>query len=375
MDSSSTFAEQNEVSEICVGALVPLSRPGWVEAGRHLLAGMECAANRINSSGGILGRPLKLVIRDTAANPDMAIAAVNELAQLGVSAIVGEYHSVVARAVATRADTIGLPFLCCSAVLDSLADKPTKWVARIAPPQSVGWKIYADFLLREGHTTIAVASIPSIYWTSGISILRDYYDSRGGSVIEFNVPTIEFANMCNDLVNSGATALLLLVGMPEPAYSIIKTIRQDKRLDGLMFGAPAGQPEFSEWMKLLGNDGAKIPFLRYLPEAFTPLGIEVQSTLNETLDQMPSFVAFEGFDAVTFLAEVISAYGADRAAIADSWSRIEISGTRGQMKFSRLPNTNIWQWNEAPIQVVDRDPENHNSFRILRLSSERIKPK
>src|SRR3954464_12460509 len=128
-----------------IGALVPLSRPGWVEAGHHLLAGLELAVREVNDAGGIVGRPLELVVRDTAADPTRAAAAVDELARLGVAALAGEYHSVAARAAAGRADALGLPFLCSSAVLDSLTEQPTDWVARLAPPQSRGWRVYAGF--------------------------------------------------------------------------------------------------------------------------------------------------------------------------------------------------------------------------------------
>ncbi|GLY87121.1 hypothetical protein Airi02_050500 [Actinoallomurus iriomotensis] len=86
-----------------IGALVPLTPPGWVEAGRHLLAGLETAAHDVNDAGGIAGRPLELMVRDTAADPRKAVAAVDELARLGVAAVAGEYHSVVARAAAARA--------------------------------------------------------------------------------------------------------------------------------------------------------------------------------------------------------------------------------------------------------------------------------
>src|SRR2546429_818376 len=130
-------------SSVQIGALVPLTRPGWVEAGRHLLAGLELAVHEVNDTVGIAGRPLELVIRDTAADPQRAAAAVDELARLGVAALAGEYHSVVARAAAARADALGLPFLCSSAVLDTLTEQPAEWVARIAPAQSHGWQIYA----------------------------------------------------------------------------------------------------------------------------------------------------------------------------------------------------------------------------------------
>src|SRR5262245_14516406 len=151
-------AKLTDGSSVRIGALVPLSRPGWVEAGQHLLAGLELAVRDVNDAGGIVGRPLELVVRDTAADPQRAAAAVDELARLGVAALAGEYHSVVACAAAARADTLGLPFLCSSAVLDALTEQPTKWVARLAPAQSHGWQIYADFLLSAGHSRIAVAA-------------------------------------------------------------------------------------------------------------------------------------------------------------------------------------------------------------------------
>jgi ABC-type branched-subunit amino acid transport system substrate-binding protein len=84
-------AERSGESAVQIGALVPLTRPGWVEAGRHLLAGLKLAAGDVNDGGGIGGRPLELVIRDTAADPQRAAAAVDELARLGVAALAGEY--------------------------------------------------------------------------------------------------------------------------------------------------------------------------------------------------------------------------------------------------------------------------------------------
>src|SRR5580698_1251461 len=179
-------AERTDASAVRIGALVPLTRPGWVEAGQNLLAGLELAVYEVNDAGGIAGRPLELVVRDTAADPQRAAAAVDELARLGVAALAGEYHSVVARAAAARADALGLPFLCSSAVLDALTDDTTQWVARLAPAQSRGWRLYADFLISAGHTRIAVATEPSVYWRSGAGILRDCLAPRGGTVTELD---------------------------------------------------------------------------------------------------------------------------------------------------------------------------------------------
>jgi len=362
--------DRTDGSSVRVGALVPLTRPGWVEAGQHLLAGLELAVHDVNGAGGVAGRPLELLVRDTAADPGRAQAAVGELARLGVAALAGEYHSVAARAAATRADALGLPFLCSSAVLDELTEQPTRWVARLAPAQSRGWRAYADFLLSAGHSRVAVATEPSAYWASGTRILRDYLAPRGGTVIELDVRALGPAGVCDELAGNRATVLLLLAGHPEPAVPVVAAVRRDQRLAGIMIGAPAGQPEFAEWARLLGGDGAAIPFLRYLPERLSPLGARVETALRERLAQAPSFVAFEGYDTVAVLAEVLRSHGADRARVAGAWPRVAVAGTRGLIRFSRTPGISVWQWAWAPVQVADRDPAQPGRFRVLQASRE-----
>jgi ABC-type branched-subunit amino acid transport system substrate-binding protein len=362
---SSSPRERTDESSIQIGALAPLTRPGWVEAGQHLLAGLELAVREVNDAGGIAGRPLELVVRDSAADPQRAAAAVEELASLGVAALAGEYHSVAARAAAARADALGLPFLCSSAVLDALTDGPTDWVARLAPAQSHGWRIYADFLLGAGHTRIAVAVEPSVYWASGARVLRDHLAPRGGAVVELDMRALSPTAVCDELVDNRATALLLLVGHPEPAVSIVRSVRRDQRLGDVQIGAPAGQPELPEWATTLGEDGAAIPFLRYLPERLGQLGARVETALRERLSGPPSFVAFEGYDTVAVLADVLRSHGADRARIAESWPHVSVEGTRGQIRFARTPGIGVWQWAWAPVQVADRDPAYPDRFRTL----------
>jgi ABC-type branched-subunit amino acid transport system substrate-binding protein len=326
---------------------------------------MELAVREVNDGGGIAGRPLELVVRDTAADPRRAAVAVEELAGLGVAALAGEYHSVVARAAAARADALGLPYLCSSAVLDALTDEPTEWVARLCPPQSRGWRIYADFLLGAGHRRIAVATQPSVYWAAGTRILRDHLAPHGGTVTELDMTALTPAAVCDALVGSRATVLLLLVGHPDPAVPIVRSVRRDPRLAGMVIGAPAGQPEFGEWAASLGGDGAAVPFLRYLPERLTPLGGRVGTALRERLGGEPSFVAFEGYDTIAVLGEVLRSHGVDRARVAEAWPRVTVDGTRGRIGFSRMPGTGVWQWAAAPVHVADRDPAEPGRFRVL----------
>jgi ABC-type branched-subunit amino acid transport system substrate-binding protein len=331
-----------------IGALVPLSPPGWVRAGEHLLAGLELAARDFE---------LELVVRDTAADPARAAEAVGDFNRLGAVAAAGEFHSVAARAAAARADELGLPFLCSSAVLDELTDEPTDWVARLAPVQSRGWRLYADFLLDAGHTRVAVAAEPSVYWASGTRILSEHLASRGATVTALDMRAVAPGDVCDLLVDDGATALLLLVGHPEPAVSLVRAVRADPRLGDLLVGAPAGQPELGDWATLLGDEGAGVPFLRYLPERLTALGARVEAELRARVSCPPSFVAYEGYDAIAVLAAMLRSPG--------TWPDVSVEGTRGEIRFSRPPGSTIWQWAWPPIQVADRDPGAPGRFRVL----------
>jgi len=146
---------------------------------------------------------------------------------------------------------------------------------------------------------------------------------------------------------------------------IVTAVRRDRRLGQILIGAPAGQPEFAEWAALLGDDGAAIPFLRYLPERLSPLGTRVQTALRERLAAAPSFVAFEGYDTIVALAEALRAAGQDRARTADYWPQVDVEGSRGRIRFTRQPGISVWQWAWPPVQVADRDPAAPDRFRIL----------
>lgn len=213
-------------------------------------------------------------------------------------------------------DALKLPFVCSSAVLDALTDEPTDWVARVAPAQSHGW----------GGSTHAVLEL-------------------------------DLDQLAPQLLDSGATAVLLLTGHPEPAVSLVQAIRREPRLSHVLIGAPAGQPELAEWLQRLGGEGAAVPFLRYLPERLTALGDRVESALRERLGEPPSFVAFEGYDTIAVL----------RARAR--WPDVAVQGTRGEIRFSRPKGSPVWQWAWPPVQVADRDPAQPERFRVLHVTT------
>lgn len=327
-----------------------------------MLAGFQLGAEHVNGAGGVSGRPLELMVRDTAANPERAAAAVRELSALGAAAVVGEYHSVAAQAAAAEAEALKTPFLCASAVLDDLVRGKAEMVARLCPPQSRGWRVYAEYLLEQGYRHVAVAAQESLYWASGVRILRERLVPHGGAVIELDLGA-GGDSLCEQILTSGASAVLLLVGYPEPAVTLVKTIREDARLGHVLVGAPAGQPEFASWLAALGRRGAEVPFLRYRAERLSPRGQAVEAELHRRLEEEPSFVALEGYDAILATADLLRATD-DRGAVTASWESVAVEGSRGLIRFSRTSN-GVWQWADAPLQIVHRQPGEPQRLSVL----------
>src|SRR5699024_10431958 len=63
---------QDDAKPIKVGVLAPLT--GFAAAdGQSVSTGIKLAAKAINEAGGILGRPVKLVVYDDSADPKQAV--------------------------------------------------------------------------------------------------------------------------------------------------------------------------------------------------------------------------------------------------------------------------------------------------------------
>ena len=103
-----------------------------------MLAAALLAVDEVNAVGGVLGRDIELVIRDTAADPDTGVTAMEDLiVDQGVVAVLGEVHSSVAVAEIEVAHREGIPFLVADAWADEITAAGYAEVFRIAPVNSL----------------------------------------------------------------------------------------------------------------------------------------------------------------------------------------------------------------------------------------------
>ena len=107
---------------IKIGFPIPLSGPTAVY-GKPILAGAELAVSQINASGGVLGRKIELLSRDSKANADEAVRLARELIiKDSVDFLAGTLTSAEAPAVSTVAKENKIVFVAPTAKTTLLTD-------------------------------------------------------------------------------------------------------------------------------------------------------------------------------------------------------------------------------------------------------------
>ena len=136
-----------------IGALAPLSAPGSVTGGAAMKAAFEIAVEEINAAGGVLGKPVELVLVDTEGLPERGTAAMVRLInQDQVAGVVGEYHSAVGLTAKEVAHANNMPTVFAETWSAEITRAQYPEVFRIAPLSPVVSAVDAEF----------VASLPNI---------------------------------------------------------------------------------------------------------------------------------------------------------------------------------------------------------------------
>ena len=125
---------------IKIGVTVAQSPPGSVSQGTQVKAAVEVAAKIVNDAGGVLGRPIELVVEDTQGIPEKARAAVEKLITRDkVVAIVGEHQSSNVLAAIEVAHRYHVPYINTNGWADPIRDKgyvevfnPANYNSRVA---------------------------------------------------------------------------------------------------------------------------------------------------------------------------------------------------------------------------------------------------
>lgn len=89
------LADVASAQELTIGAILPLSGASATQ-GEDQRRGLELAVERVNADGGVLGRPIRVLIEDSGGRPPTALDAAKKLVSVSnVPVVIGEFSSGV----------------------------------------------------------------------------------------------------------------------------------------------------------------------------------------------------------------------------------------------------------------------------------------
>ncbi len=196
--------EAASTDAIKIGALAPLSAPGTVVGGEAMVDAMRIAEDEINAAGGLLGRPVELIVEDSEGLPERGTAAMEKLInQDGVVAVGGGYHSSVGVAAKEVAHANGIPVVFAETWNDTITSSMYPEIFRIAPLNSEVKRL--EFQLRQvderrgdaGFAKVVIITENTDYGIPAAQTTTDLLAEQGVEAVTFGVDigTQDFAGI------------------------------------------------------------------------------------------------------------------------------------------------------------------------------------
>ncbi len=169
---------------IRIGLLAPLTGSGGAY-GKEEETAAKAAAAHINAHGGVLGRPLEIVVADDETTPTAGVSAARKLIDVdGVVAITGVWSSAVALAVRPVAMEKSVALLPVGSA-DELTEGDNKGLVWRFQTNGKNWgQAFANVAYKDGARTASILVLQTPFTLSTVKPFADRFTQQGGKVLD-----------------------------------------------------------------------------------------------------------------------------------------------------------------------------------------------
>ncbi|NDY58279.1 ABC transporter substrate-binding protein [Desulfovibrio sulfodismutans] len=196
------------------------------------LRGAKLAAKHMNAQGGVGGRPIELVVFDTASDPQAAAAAAGKALDAGVAAGIGYGDTNFVLAAAPLFMEKGVPFITSGATLPDLPKRLGANFFMVPFGDDDQAHAIADYAREDlGLKRVAVWTDMSMDFTTALSrYFEKRFRAKGGEVVltdEFKAGDRDFSALVERLQKAEPKPdAVFVAAVPDEAGVIVKQIRQ-----------------------------------------------------------------------------------------------------------------------------------------------------
>jgi branched-chain amino acid transport system substrate-binding protein len=333
---------------VTIGLLSPLTG-GAAGTGQAQQAGFELALQEINAAGGVLGEPLEIVLEDTQANGEVALAAFEKLmTEDGVAFVGGGYSSGATLALVESFKTFqpvvswiggavsGVGIEGFDGIEELLADEP--WFFHVHPWDYHNVDAATSFVASTGVETVALLHEDSAFGGPGAEGAQNLLEEAGLDVPLREAFTSTLFGGSGDYRAAIAKAqatdaeMLYWIGYDSDVVPLISQVRELGFEPRQIFGAPPGWPsEFAAAPEAQCVTGL-IGFLPTLPteeaQAFTRAYEELHGS------EPDNYMAALAYAQLWSFADAINAAGTtDEQAVMEQMEQMTFRSPMGDWSF------------------------------------------
>ncbi|WP_312836061.1 ABC transporter substrate-binding protein [Comamonas sp.] len=203
---------------IRIGLLAPLTGSGGAY-GKEEETAAKAAAAHINAHGGVLGRPLEIVVADDETTPTAGVSAARKLIDVdGVVAITGVWSSAVALAVRPVALEKSVALLPVGSA-DELTEGDNKGLVWRFQTNGKNWgQAFANVAYKDGARTASILVLQTPFTLSTVKPFADRFAQQGGKVLDtlyFNPNQPSYRAEVEKIVSKKPDAVFLPSYIPE----------------------------------------------------------------------------------------------------------------------------------------------------------------
>jgi branched-chain amino acid transport system substrate-binding protein len=323
--------------------------------------GLKLWAKKTNDEGGLLGRPVKLIIYDDTSDPDTGEKLYRKLIlEDKVDLVFGPYSSAITTAAARVTEKHGYSMLASGAASDTLWQQGYTHLFGVYIPASRYAYSFLKLLLRNGIKRLAIVHADDVFSSTVAEGTSKWAKRLGLKVVlneEFKKGTRKLDDLAERIRSSGAEAIvvgghfyesidvrlgLANIGWYPRAYFATLGPAQQKYHDVLKDKAEATFTQ-SMWQE----KGIRFPGSKDFADNF-----------KITFGRDPSYKAAAGFASGQILAAAINQTGSlnkekirDALANMDTFTifgRYGVDSTGMQVRHFAL----VTQWQKGSLEVV-----------------------
>ena len=295
-------------------------------SGDHAVKGANLAMAEINAAGGVLGRPLELVIEDTQSTNPGAISAYNRLVQEDqVVAVIAPIRSTQIQSMDAMIREAQLVTVM-GGTNTNLTEVGDEWLFRFRPPDKYAGQAMVEYLVEDlGLSEVGIIHDTDAFGSGGADVVEAALQAKGLAATtrqQYTTGDKDYAAQILSLKNAGSKAIVIYGTNSEDDAIILRTV-MDLTPGMVIMGSPSNVAQVT-----IDLGGDAVEGIYSVTDFFAEAGPTTEAFVKNygaAYDgAMPDLYASWIYDAVYGLKNAIDAAGStDPAAIREAMFELQ----------------------------------------------------